>query len=564
MPLLINDCLSQTETNYFIDNCCCDFICVLTNDSSLPFVITQIVFNYSYTPSGFNESDITIDGNPFTGNYTIGPNDSVNFGFTLCANQGAPLMTIRIRDGAGNYTDFNFQLQSIPLSTYLPSSVDCGTVAVGFSTTTNLLIPRTIACCVDYLFFGLVSPFSIQSSQTVCNGPGDVNVEITFTPNITGSFGQTLTISVLECGSHQLSVTGVATESTGLFISYIDPNNEGQIFCDNTSFEPCTDPISRLFCSSLQIYCPGNTFCGTLAVNNGLVLCDCNDSWNCNLCGNDAPFWLPFIDGDLYMFQFQQSVNESATNGWYNGNNSGAVASFDILPCCGTEIRIDWLDYFDQIVFQSFVGKYGITTHDQQQIEIPIQQIQFDLNAIAQILIANGIDPCFSIQFDFATSGTFPDPAEKQTYCSEPFKLISCNEPTVLIESEFTKTDCFNFYYGENWIDEIGTPFPYENKIRIPASFEQTNFQISKNVIESTRRAVSSELCETWTLNSYALPPRMAKIVANIMTGANIKVNNQPFTFTGDIPKNNDISTRWYISANFENCDCNHQLTSCE
>lgn len=352
-----------------------------------------------------------------------------------------------------------------------------------------------------------------------------------------------------------------------LFDSYIDPNNPANVFCDVTEFGTCADPLSRLYCANLQLYCPTNNFCGTLSVNNGLALCDCNDSWNCNLCGNDSPFWIPFRQGDKYMFQFQQPVTDPAFRAWFDGA-AGAIASFNVKPCCENRDGnpIDWVDYFYSVVTRQFAGKFEFTTNDQNTVETQIQQIEFDLFEIYNILIANGYDGCFAFEFNFATSGTFPEPETVQTYCSEPFKLDVCaSDLSSVFESEFTKFDCFGYYYGENWTQEIGQDgFAFRNRIRIPGSFENTNFQISKNVIESSRRAVSSELCETWTFNSFALPPRIAKILANILAGANITVDQLPYTFTGDLPKNNDISTRWFVSANFENCDCNHQLTSCE
>jgi hypothetical protein len=549
-----------------IQNCCCDFICTLTNDSASSIGVVQL--DFANLGGSYPITNVEINGNPISLPFTINANDSVDLGFRICADISATIddVTLEIKDSDSVVYNWTFPMDAMPLGNLIPGFIDCGSINVGNSTTGTLTIPETIACCTEFSFSGLTTPFSIQASEIICNGNGSVDIPITFEPTTTGSFSQNLTVSVNSCASVNVQVVGEGLEGSGLFVSYVDPNNEGNIFCDNTIFGTCPDPISRLYCGDVQIYCPSNNFCGTLAVNNGLSLCDCGDSWNCNLCGNDSPFWIPFRQNDKFMFQFQQPVTDPATNGWFNGT-PGAVASFNIKPCC--EIKdppvIDWTEYFDDIVTRSFVGTFEFTTIDQNTIETQIQQIEFDLYQIYLILIANGYDGCFAFEFNFATSGTFPEPDVVQTYCSEPFKIDSCSSDlSSVFESYFSKFDCFGYYYGENFISSTDPTFPFRNRIRIPGSFEQTNFQVSKNVIESTRRAVSSQLCETWTFNSFALPPRMAKIFANILTGANVAVDSLPFTFTGEIPKNNEISTRWFVSANFENCDCNHQLTSCE
>lgn len=344
-----------------------------------------------------------------------------------------------------------------------------------------------------------------------------------------------------------------------LFDSYINPNNPSEVFCDLTTDFECPDPKTRLLCGNIQFFCGSNTFCSDMIVNNGLILCDCNDSWNCNLCGNDSPFWVPFQTGDTYTFQFQQIFKPNG--GWYTPNTSyGGSARFSITTCCKENtISIDD-ELFQKFVVNSFVGEFQTIQVGGIEVLTPIQQIEFDLYAIAEYLIGQGYDPCFYFEFCFGGDKE----TKPQCFCSEPFKLEVCadKKQSVLIESDYPSTDCFGLYYGNNWSDVFGgTTFQYSNKIRIPCSFEQTNFNISKSIIETSRKTTGSEICENWLMNSYALPQRFTKILATIVAGTNILIDGVYFNIDGEITKNNEIGTRWWVSLTFEHCECSKSLT---
>jgi hypothetical protein len=341
-----------------------------------------------------------------------------------------------------------------------------------------------------------------------------------------------------------------------LFDSYQNPNNASEVFCDITDFTVCSDPNTRLLCGSLQIVCGSNTFCSSVVVNNGLILCDCADSWNCEMCANDTPFWIPFQNGDRYTFQFHQP-NESTTGGWSGLNTSfNGSARFAIVSCCGTRVEIDD-QLFDDFVVNQFVGQYQTTQVGGTQTITPIQQIEFDLYAIAEELIKLGIDPCFTFEFCFATKR-----GDWECFCSEPFKWENCEPKSVLIQSQYSSTDCFGLYYGTNFTQVFGgSPFQYSNQIRIPCAFEQTNFNISKSIIETSRKTTSSEICENWEMNTFPIPQRFAKILATIVAGANIMIDGVEYQTSGEIPKNNEIGSRWWITIKFEHCECSQSLT---
>jgi hypothetical protein len=356
-----------------------------------------------------------------------------------------------------------------------------------------------------------------------------------------------------------------------LFDSYINPTNPAQIFCDLSQICESPEANTRLLCGEINVFCGSNEDCSRTIVNNGLILCECSDTWNNDLCGNDLPFCYQFRDGDVYTFQFQQPNISSATDGWASDGtliSTDPFAYFEIYKCCDDELILVDQTLFDEIVLNQFVGSFELPNFSGVLFENQIQQIQFDLGAIADYLISLGDEPCFYFKFCFSkTSSPIPYPINYDNvdcFCSENFRLENCVEKnqSVLISSIYTSTDCFGQYYGNNWGPASnGTPFVFSNQIRVPCSFEMNNFTITKNIIESSRKTTGSELCESWMLKTYPLPLRFARLLASISAGADVYINNREYQFQGELSKNNDIGSRWWAEMQFEHCECSKNLT---
>lgn len=330
-----------------------------------------------------------------------------------------------------------------------------------------------------------------------------------------------------------------------------------------------------MLCTELEISCAnGTSGCGPLVVGNGLVLCECSDSWNCNLCGNDTPFFVPFVQGDLYTFQFQQPIKVKQNPGepglgWtYPGLEipfDEGVCSFEIYSCCNDEpLRVSEIELFNAIVSNAFVGTFEQTSYNGESTTVPIQQLQLDLGVILEYLQSQGIEgDCFYFKFCFATRADALPRGEQICFCSEPFKLVACEQKgqSVVVSSIYGNQDCFGFYYGTQATANWGQVFQYENTIRVPAAFEQTNFQLTKTIIETSNKTTGSQVCENWALNSYGLPQRFVKLLATIFAGANVQVDGVEYQIQGEISKNNEIGARWFIEQNFEHCECSNNLT---
>jgi hypothetical protein len=357
-----------------------------------------------------------------------------------------------------------------------------------------------------------------------------------------------------------------------LFDSYINPTNPAQTFCDlSVDCTPKPDPLVRLFCNEINVFCGTNDDCSRSIVNNGLVLCDCSDTWNNDLCGNDLPFCYQFQSGDLYTFQFQQPNATSSNDGWASNGTlitTDPFAYFEIRKCCDDSLVFVDSALFDEFVVGSFVGTFNLANFSGSLSENQIQQIQFDLGAIAEHMISLGDDPCFYFKFCFSKNQSpIPYPINFNNvdcFCTENFRLETCLEKpkSVLIDSRYSSTDCFGQYFGTDWNDiQSGTPFQFSNQIRVPGYFEPTNFTITKNVIESSRKTTGMELCETWLLRTMPMPLRFARLLATIIAGADVFINGREYQFQGEFPKNNETGSRWCADLQFEYCDCSKNLT---
>jgi hypothetical protein len=347
------------------------------------------------------------------------------------------------------------------------------------------------------------------------------------------------------------------------------------VFCDiSDETIDCLPPNSRLLCDVLTVNCGTVSNCSRLIVGDGLVLCDCGDSVNCNLCGNDTPFWNPVEFGDTFTFQFQQPNFTTFNNdGWTSFTMLdilSGMAYFEIRTCCDDQLVEFDPSLFDTFVLNQFVGRFETFAYNGTEIRNEIQQIEFDLSAIAAYLITNNIEPCFYFKFGFSTNTQSVNSLYKDNpelidfFCSEPFKYEPCPIPkrSVLIESIYSSTDCFGMYYGNNWTFTWGgTPFVYSNQLRVPAYFENDSFQISKSIIESSRKTTGTQVCESWTMKTFPLPNPFAKKLVMIIAGADVYIDGREYNFQGEITKNNETGSRWWSDIKFEHCDCSKNLT---
>lgn len=356
----------------------------------------------------------------------------------------------------------------------------------------------------------------------------------------------------------------------GYYTSYQDPIT-GYIFCDQTS-TTCTtiaDSGTRTVCIEIHPKACTGTGCTNLMINNGLILCTEDSSWNCNLCANDLPYYNPIKQGDTIDFQFQQLDDINAigkfpdfTDGWKTGACNVFLkecCSGDILEVGGSPKSI--VDYCTKY----FVGQFynPIQSTAPSSWYNPIQGIEIP---ISSALIADfhaqfpGSD-CFYFQFEFYFNGT-------TTYLyTEPYRLEKCKD-TLVIESKYRKFDCTNYYYGDIKVNTavggtpyVGIPFIYSNHIRIPAYVELKSFTEKKDFFGNLNFTKSSQLIENYKFTTNRIPIKLATLLANIMAGEVVYIGNGEFYSDGEITKNNEVGNQWFMEADLKRINCNTTFT---
>lgn len=342
--------------------------------------------------------------------------------------------------------------------------------------------------------------------------------------------------------------------------------NNSRMRCTNLIIDNCSGGAPGGGTGGLQ----GD--CYSAYINNGLILCDPEDSWNCHLCPNDLPYFSPVMIGDPFMFQFQQwdpingqsgSINPN-TGTWGQNAGWGTMVQGYVYDCCTDAlIGANVLDFS----IDDFVGVYATKLYNGTEEYRNIQQIKLDLQLIynAGIALNPNWDGCFYIKFFFFDSNN--NPITELT--TEPYKFLECNpEDTILLEGVNSKKDCFGFFYGDpvsnpnQWLG-IGTPFQYRNVYRVKGSFELVSFEIEKEFVGNRETTVTSSLSEIWQLRTSRVPSRVARLISSLLSSTIVYVDGIDYVADGSVTKNNDIGSQWFIDAKLKKINCS-KTSSCD
>jgi hypothetical protein len=369
-----------------------------------------------------------------------------------------------------------------------------------------------------------------------------------------------------------------------IFNSYVLNNT---LFCDQTDitcYFTNTDLSHRTICARIKLVdcTPGpDNPCGIALVNNGLIICDPEASWNCNLCPNDLPYYNVVKNTDILYFQFQQvdplngtSPTGSFTYGWGSVGNPSAFVGAVIRDCCtgnplensfGTDLQIGDVQYST-----GFVGVYPQVDYNNMVTWSNLQQNQIDMALLAPYLQSNGTD-CFFVEFVFNT-GT----ATYSLY-TEPYKLEHC-ENTILLEATGTGNykDCFGYitnYDANNCVYDKnnncitpvgwGTLIPYRSLYRLKGFLELTGINVKKEFVGTYQNTVSTDLSKVYTLTTNRIPERVATLVAYMIANTDFSINGLQYVVDGDIAKNNDIGSQWFLEVQLRSVKCTKSAGGC-
>ena len=238
------------------------------------------------------------------------------------------------------------------------------------------------------------------------------------------------------------------------------------------------------------------------------------DAWNCNLCGSDIPFYIPYVGGDIIPFQTQYTdlynqPNDVLVAGFLTSTSSTHYIAVSLYDCCGNLVT-DLIDEFSD------------SYHVGQSLATGSIQTWFVNTGLFTNL------DCFRLKIEFFKINQISlEPELDRVLWTEYYKEVEgCGNlnDTSLIYSTYANYDCNNNYYGTltNYLGSNNTPF--YNSLRIFGNVEF--FGDTEAITENDRNVViSKDITENYGIISGAVPPFYIKLLQQAVRGNYVTVD---------------------------------------
>jgi hypothetical protein len=263
---------------------------------------------------------------------------------------------------------------------------------------------------------------------------------------------------------------------------------------------------------------------------------DCSD-----ICPNDKEFYWLVDSADNFkqlQFNFVNNIETegAVTYGWNIGSPADYLIEIRAINCCDDSEYVD----NDTIVAQDlfFVGKIqigmfgGYSYKDVQQIMLDLDNIPYDcfyfrLRVHQDLSKANYID-----------------------YYSMPYKRVNCNNKAWhTFESKYTGFDNIGYSYSHP-VSHVGHYFDFSNKMIFEGEFAKQNYTPTQNLINNTDLLESQQISQ-YRFRMLEAPEQVMDIMANILNGYELKIDNEQYVWTGAADKNFDDGADWYSDILF-------------
>ena len=239
------------------------------------------------------------------------------------------------------------------------------------------------------------------------------------------------------------------------------------------------------------------------------------DAWNCNLCGSDLPFYIPYVEGDIIPFQTQ-------VTDLYNQPNDVLVAGFQTSTSATHYVVVSLYDCCGNLV-SDFIDDFSDSYHVGQSLATGSIQTWF----VNTGLFPSDLD-CFRLRIEyFKINQITLEPEIDKVLWSEYYKEVegcgSLND-TSLIYSTYANYDCNGNFYGTltNYLGSNNTPF--YNSLRIFGTVEF--FGDTEAIVENDRNVViSKDITENYGIISGAVPPFYIKLLQQAVRGNYVTVD---------------------------------------
>ena len=239
------------------------------------------------------------------------------------------------------------------------------------------------------------------------------------------------------------------------------------------------------------------------------------DAWNCNLCGSDLPFYIPYVEGDVIPFQTQvtdlyNQPNDVLVAGFQTSTSSTHYVVVSLYDCCGNLVS-------------DFIDDFSDSYHVGQSLSTGSIQTWF----VNTGLFPSDLD-CFRLRIEyFKINQITLDPETDKVLWTEYYKEVegcgSLND-TSLIYSTYANYDCNGNFYGTltNYLGSNNTPF--YNSLRIFGTVEF--FGDTEAIVENDRNVViSKDITENYGIISGAVPPFYIKLLQQAVRGNYVTVD---------------------------------------
>lgn len=268
-----------------------------------------------------------------------------------------------------------------------------------------------------------------------------------------------------------------------------------------------------------------------------------SDTWNCNLCGADMPFFIPFLRGDIIPLQtnFADNFNTDPENPTYGIRSTGAAdwyVMIELQDSTGSTISSQ-VDTFADVHYVAYSQKWG---------------------AVQTWFVNTGYFPttlkCWrlKITYYYYDQISASKQIERVLY-SEYYKEFTNCGPTIVIESTYEGADCYgNIYDTFAETTGVGGINPYYNSIRIEGEIEFTGNDENADITTDYGKVLRRTITSNYRINSGIVAPFFARMLDRVVRGSVVTINGEQYkNFTFE--KNNDASRMWVVDLQFTK-DC--------
>lgn len=274
-----------------------------------------------------------------------------------------------------------------------------------------------------------------------------------------------------------------------------------------------------------------------------------SETWNCNLCGADQEFFIPYLRGDIIPFQTNFADN-------YNANPAVLNAGIKSLTAA------DWY-----VIIELQDGT-GTTVSDLANVFCSAYYVGYDqmFGSIQTWFVNTGLFPislkCWRLKITYLKINQLTTLVEtERVLFTEYYKELICSD-SVSITSSYSAFDCYSNNYNviENSLG-VGTNETYYNFLRLEGEVEF----IARNeevLIQTDRnKVIRKRLTKVYRISTSLIAPFYAKMLDRAFAGKDVFVDNLKYmNFTFD--KSNEASRMWAVTPQFEE-ECNVDNRGC-